>query len=697
MKKFIFLTLSCCFALALHAQSTADPVIFEINGQKILKSEFRREFLRSIGQDPSAPSTACTYEKRQALEEYADLFVNFRAKLADAYAKGMDTMPSLQRELSGYRRELAAPYLIDSVSLLNILHEAYDRNHYSLHAQHILVLCAPNASPDDTLKAYNKAMDYYNRAIAGEDFLALAKEANEVRFKQEMIAPDDPRRRDNGDLGNFTAFDMVYPFENLAYGLEVGEISKPGRTSYGYHVVKLVDKNPYFGKVTFQHIWCADRSNGSGEAVIRDAYRRLQEGEQFGKVCIDCSDDQSTSTNGGLLSDLTIRQIPAEYVARLAGLKEGEYTAPFHTSYGWHIVRLGHYDTLPSFEEMVPIYKQRLVRDSRSAGVRRAFVDQCKERYQFVDYTQMYMKQAKNSKAPKRMLASLDECKQLVNDSVFTRRWTVSGKVVTDQRPLFKFADKEYTTQDLLRYIDANQHSEREYDLGLYVENRYQAFIDQELFNYADSQLENEYPEFRDLVEEYRNGLMIFAYNDEQVWSKALLDTAGFEAFYARTAPTHDIDNPEEASYFWDERAQLMRITVDDSNVLAPAKTLKLIQKAQKKGWTTEQFAQALTASAKVGDTLQHITVVADLVEKGATQQLKSSEWRVGTYGRPVGKGYAILWVQSIKDPCLKSITEARGYYVNDYQNYLEKQLIERLRRQYKVKVYQEVLDEVTY
>ena len=695
MKKIFILTLSCCFALALQAQSNADPVIFEINGQKILKSEFMREFSNSHNiQDDNKATLA---QKRQRLMEYADLYVNFRAKLADAYAKGMDTLPSLQRELAGYRRELAAPYLIDSASLNRILHEAYERNQYSLHAQHILVLCGPNASPDDTLAAYNKALDYYKRAMAGEDFLALAKEANEIRFKQEMLGPDDPRRRDNGDLGNFTAFDMVYPFENLAYGLEVGQISMPGRTSYGYHVVKLVDKSPYIAKVSFQHIWCADRSDGSGEKMARNAYEKLKEGEKFEKVCIDYSDDQSTSDNGGFLRDLSIRQIPPDYVKQLSNLKEGEYTAPFHTIYGWHIVRLVHLEKLPSYEEMVPIYKQRLVRDSRSSGVRRAFVDQCKERYAFKDYTQMYMKQGKNSKAPKRYLASLDECKTLVNDSVFSRQWTSKGKQPTDLRPLFAFADKEYTAQDFLQYIDANQHSENKYDIGYYVEKRYQDFIDAELFNYADSQLENEYPEFRDLVTEYRNGLMIFAYNDDQVWSKALLDTTGFEAFYARMAPTHDVNNAADAPYFWGERAKVLVVNVDDSASLAPEKAMKLLLKGQKKKWSATALADALNAAVKIKDSVAHVSVSTELVEKDNQQLLTSTQWQTGTYQRSLDKGYRLLWVQEMLAPCLKSITEARGYYINDYQNYLEQQLIEQLRRQYKVKVHQEVLDAITY
>ena len=231
----------------LQAQKTDDPVIFEINGKKIYKSKFMKEFLRSSGIDPKAAPTACTFEKRQALEEYVDLFVNYRVKLEDAFANGYDTIPDLVKELKGYRNELAAPYLIDSVTLEQILHEAYYRNHFTLHAAHILVSMEKNPSPEDTLKAYRKAMSYYTRVKNGENFATLANEASQARFDDQRMANDEKRRFDDGDLGNFTVFDMVYPFESAVYALSVGEVSLPVRTNYGYHIIKLLERNPYLG------------------------------------------------------------------------------------------------------------------------------------------------------------------------------------------------------------------------------------------------------------------------------------------------------------------------------------------------------------------------------------------------------------------------------------------------------------------
>ncbi len=701
LKKFFALTLILCGCLSLRAQKADDPVIFEIGGQPILKSEFMRDFLRSVGQDPNAAPTACTYEKRQALTEYVELFVNFRTKLADAYALRFDTLPSLRKELSGYRNELAQPYLLDSNTLMHILDEAYERNHYVLHAAHILVSVRRNASPADTMAAYQKAMDYYNRAMAGEDFNQLAHEAAVARADAEKLEPNDPRRNDNGDLGNFTVFEMIYPFENAAYSLQAGEISLPIRTVYGYHVVKLIDKVPYFGKATLQHIWCAEHNDEEYAASrVREAYEKLQSGETFISVCRNYSDDQSTSANGGMLNDLSVKQMPIEYVRELSKLQVGEVSKPFHTSYGWHIVRLVQREGLPEFEDMVPYYRQRLVRDQRSQEPTSRFVEQCKTKYHFVDYTTTPVPAPKGKKAPKTVtyMASLDPCMALVDSSVFDRQWHYSDCMNLAPTVLFAFADTQYTAVDFMRYVDANQHAERYQDLYMYMASRYQDYINEQILRYANAHLEEEHPEFKAVVDEYRHGLMIFAYNDEMVWSRAIRDTVGFQAFYDETAPSHRFDQEGDEPYFWDERARTLVVTVADSSLLDPAKASKLLQKSVKKDWPAARLEEKLRSAMKVDSTVANPLVVeTELFEKGHQQMLKGSQWRPGFYDRAHGKGYKLLHVERILDPTLKSITEARGFYVNDYQNKLDNDLINRLRRKYNVVIHQQVIDEITY
>ncbi len=698
MKKFFVILFSLGMFCGLHAQQANDPVIFEINGKKIYKSEFMREFLRSVGKDPNAAPTACTYEKRQALEEYVDLFVNFRTKLEDAYAMGLDTTESLRNELKGYRDELAAPYLIDSVTMMNILHEAYERNQYVLSAAHILVRVKKNAVPEDTLKGYELAMKYYERVVAGEDFNKVAQEATSEYFKDSPIPEDDPRRKDNGELGNFTVFDMVYPFECAAYSLKPGEISKPVRTNFGYHIIKLYSKTPYFGKSTFQHIWCSiAKDSVNAEKKIREAYSSMvNDGASFNSACRNYSDDNRTNNNGGLISDIAANQIPPEYITVLAKLKPGEMSEPFKTDFGWHILLKVKTETLPDFEDMVPYYKQRMTRDLRSKEPRASFVKQSKERYGFVDYTKTYTKEpkVKGKKQKEVPMATLDECVAAINDSVLNKQWTYRPGLVTDLRPLFRIGDKEYNAEDLLKYVGENQHAEMMQDLRVYINGRYDNFIADKVCAYADEHLEEQNAEFAALVDEYRKGLMIFAYNDMMVWSKATKDTVGFEEFYKRASLEHNIDNEEDAPYFWNERARVTVVTVEDSSIIKPSKVLKLLQKATKNNWSRSQLSEAIHLKM---NSEKGCKVEEKVVEKEHQNLLGNNQWRVGVYEQPLPQGYRIVRVDGMIAPGLKSQTEARGYYVNDYQTYLDKQLIEKLRAKYHVIIHQNVIDEITY
>lgn len=698
MKKILALLLLFVASQCVMAQKANDPVIFEINGKKIYKSEFMREFLRSVGKDPKAAPTACTYEKRQALEDYVTLFVNYRTKLEDAYANGFDTTPSMLRELDGYRKELAAPYLIDSVTFDKIMEEAYERNHYVLSAAHIYVPIRYNPRPEDTLAAYNKIWGYYNRVMKNEDFFAIAREQSAIVAKAQGLEPDDPRSKDDGRLGNFSVFDMVYPFETAAYSLNVGEVSKPVRTSFGYHVIKLLEKVPYFGKCSFQHIWIAESTDNakSSEHLIRDAYKHLQLGEPFATICRNYSDDNSTSQNGGLVQDMPLRQIPQEYVETISSMKVGETSEPFHTRYGWHIVKLIDRDSLASFEEMLPSYRQRMSRDSRSTKPREAFIEQCKVRYNFKDYTKMYETVKKGKKTVKGApLASFDNCLKAINDSVFIKAWRFDESMVTDNRPLFSVGDKYYNTADFLKFIEEHQRAEGKREHLMYIENRYQNFVNDKVFEYADQHLETEHPEFGELMREYRNGLMIFAYNDANVWSKAIDDTLGLAKYYADNVDKHSIDNEEDAPYFMGESVDMRLFTIADSAWLKPTKALKIVEKGDKKGYTDATILSNLEKSLKI-DTV-NVRLETRTVEIDKQTLLSKEQLRKGIYIFPYEKGYQIVRVVGLLNPRPKTLIEARGFYINDYQNYLEKQLIDNLRKKYNVKIHQDVIDEIVY
>ncbi len=693
----VFLTLFfAASVLASVAQNANDPVIFEIGGKNFYKSQFMKEFLKSMGRDPQAAPTACTYEKRKALEDYVQLYVNFQTKLADAYALGYDTSQLLNNELAGYRRELAAPYLIDSTTLSNLLHEAYERNQYVLHAAHILVPCQENAVPADSLKAYNHAMELYQQALNAPNFYTVAQQ----EMRAQRLDNRDPLVREKaneinpteGDLGCFTVFDMIYAFESAAYNMTPGQVSKPVRSRYGYHIIKLFDRYKFYGKSQVAHIWISNNTN-KAEGKIKDAYSKLQSGIDFGVVAKNYSDDRSTADNGGIMPELAPNQLPADYVAQLAnGLEVGEYTKPFHTQYGWHIIKLLRKETLPDFESMVPYYKSRMTRGERSTKPQKIFIQQCKDRYNFVDYTQVVTSKKKAKKVT--YAADYKQVRAFVSDSIFSAIFHYDSNQITDMRPLFKIGDKEYNNRQFAWYIHKHKKVHQLCNIDSLVAEMYDGFISSKVLEYANNRLELDNEDFRNLIEDYRHGLMIFRYNDRIVWSKALQDTVGFERFYQEASTKHNINDTNDAVYFWNERARTHIYTVPDSTVLNRAKAMKVLKKAMKKGWESAQLIAALNDKSKknnfVSDELQ-------ILEEGNQSLLSSNEWREGMYIHDADSGYQIIVVEKMLAPCLKSRDEARGYYLNDYQNYLEEQNNLALRKKYNVIIHQDVIDDIVY
>ena len=698
MKRLFFMLVLSVTMLGASAQTTSDPVVFEIGGKQILKSQFMKDFLKSIGQDPAASPTACTYEKRKALEDYVQLYVNFQAKLMDAYALGLDTASTLCEELRVYRNELAAPYLIDSATMQTLLREAYERSHYALHAAHILVPCKEGSSPADTLKAYNHALELSKKALS-MDFYTLAQQ----EMHDQRINDMDPLMREKadqvnpyeGELGCFTVFDMVYPFESAAYSMKAGEVSNPVRSRYGYHIIKLFNRYEYYGKSQFAHIWVAERdANARNKAFA--AYKQLMEGDDFAVVARNYSDDNSTNRTGGVMPELACNQLPVEYVEAVAnGLKVGEISQPIHTRYGWHIIKLLKKDSIADYESMVPYFKSRMTRGERSTKPKNIFIAQSKQKYDFVDYTKMKASRKKN--AP--YMASLEQVRGLVTDSIMLGVFKYDSNQITDMRPLFKVGDKQYNSRQFARYLRKNKKLQRDVTLDKYLNERYVEYMDEQVLQYADSRLEQDNPEFGELIDEYRHGLMIFAYNDKMVWSQSLKDSVGFRAFYAMTSPNHSYDDTNDAVYFWNHRARVAVVTVADSACLKPAKAEKIVRKGVEKGWGMNRVKDELLrkVSKKCNTEEEPVTAELEMVEIGNQSLLTNNEWSKGVYVRPTEKGYKYLVVEQILQPELKSLEEARGFYLDAYQNYLEAQNNAALREKYHVKIHQNVIDEITY
>lgn len=692
MKK-IFLV-AAVFALStLHFPLlwAQDPVIMEVGGKKIRQTEFMQDFMQSVG-DNLVKKNVTEQEKRAALDEYVELYANFQAKLQDAVAMGMDTAPEMVKELTRYRADLAAPYLIDSNMLISIMREAYERNRYALHTAHILVKVAVDATPEDTLAAYQHAMELRQRIINGEDFFAVAiDEARRVNPRAQVNPYE-------GELPYFSSFDMVYPFENAAFALQQGEVSLPVRTRFGYHIIKLLDKVEIYGKVTLQHFWSRDASAKNNIAFI---HSQLMDGMSF-EILARQSDDESTANTGGYIRDASIGQLPQEYVKALSGLKEGEISNPFLTRYGWHIVKLVKKDTLPPYETMVPFYKQRMARDQRGSASRKSFAAAARKKYGIVDYTttpvEVKSKKGKK-KQPVEMMADLNEITSLLNDSVFSAIWFVHPNKIHDRRPLVGVPGKEYNSIDFSRYIRKRQKTQRAMPFSVYAKERYEDFLDSVTIAYADSQLEKENPEFAALVDEYRKGLVIFNYNDKMIWSAAINDTVGFADFYARESLKKNLSNPDDSLFFWRTRARVVVLNVADSLCLNPAKAVKLMRKALDKNNSSSEMQSILLkkVDSKKCQSDQPVTYSLEMVEQTRQKLIDNNQWQRGVYAVPTNKGYRLLVVQEILPPSLKEQMEARGYYLNAWQNEVEDKLCRSLRDKYSVKIDHNAVSKISY
>lgn len=684
MKKFLLaLAIVQLTTISFRLSAQNDPVLMEIGGERITRSQFMKEFETSVGNRMSKTTSAV--ERRRALEEYVDLYAIFRAKMLDARSMGLDTTPSLRDEMAKYRTELAAPYLIDPEVLDQLLHEAYDRNHYSVHAAHILVRCTPESKPEDTLAAYNRIVELRNRIAAGEDFFAVATEEEQRRNPEAKVRPNE------GDLGYFSVFEMVYPFESAAFSLQVGELSQPVRTRFGYHIIKLIDKVPLHGKIDMAHIWLGSRDTAAAGNRIRAIYERIQNGSPF-EVEARGSDDRTTRENGGMMPDASLNSLPQEYIDKLCGMKMGEVSEPFFTKYGWHIIKLVRADTLASFEEMVPFYKQRMVRDQRGEVSRKAFANTCRTKYGVVDYTVVPA-----DKKGRKMKASLAELASQVPDSVFLARWNGDISGLTDFRTLVEVADRKYDARDLAAYIKKHQKLQDYTDMNVYVRKHYENFIDSVAVAYADSQLETEYPDFASLLEDYRRGLMIFDYNDKMIWSKAIYDTVGFAEFYERTSVTKSLDKADDSVYFWHQRARVTVLDIADSSLISRAKVQKTLDKALKKNLGSSEMKDRLLKEMGKNADMGSVQVKVDLVERTRQQELSDDQWQRGVYVAPHAKGFRAVVVEDVMPRTLKSRTEARGYYLNEYQNEVERKLNESLQKKYDVKIHRDVLKSIAY
>ncbi|CAN5139478.1 hypothetical protein BH23BAC1_BH23BAC1_01010 [soil metagenome] len=482
---------------------------------------------------------------RDEIRDYLDLYINFKLKIKEAEDLGLNQSESFKAELEGYKKQLARPYLTESQVTDQLVQEAYERLQEEIKAAHILITVDPDADPADTLKAFQIISELREKAVKVDNFSELAYEYSQ-----------DPSAKTNyGDLGYFTALQMVYPFEDAAYETKVGKISLPVRTRFGYHIIKVKDRRPSRGKIKVAHIMIRATEGIPAEDSITarnkiyEIHNQLKSGSNWQELAQQFSEDINTRAQGGSLPWFgTGNMIPEFEEAAYALEEESDFSEPVKTVYGWHIIKFEEKKGLESFEELSSSLKAKVAKDSRSELNRAALLKRLKEENNFKEFPE-----------------NINKYIEKADEKIFETDKIISSSENAHKEKLFSVGDSTFTVANFYTYLTTeNQKAFKNISPNAYARQKYQKYVEESLLKYEEKNLEKKYDEYRQIVNEYREGILLFQLMDEKVWSKALTDTVGLREFFS--------NNRE--NYKWNERLEAKIYDASDASIIEKLKPL---------------------------------------------------------------------------------------------------------------------------
>ncbi len=656
MKKIHLLLLSALISFTLTAQNS-DPVVLKIDGEEIHASEFLYIYSKN-NQNPSFV--------KDSLDDYMELFINYKLKVKAAREMQYDTIPRLISELEQYRKQLSLPYMTDKVKNEQLIQEAYQRTINEVRASHILIRLNDNPSPKDTVEAYGRTLALRNRILAGENFSTVAMGPG---------GSEDPSVATNGgDLGYFTALQMVYPFEQAAFNTNVGEVSMPIRTRFGYHLIFVADKRPAKGMIETAHILVSTNQDATPEELeraekkINEIYGLLQAGESFTDLAAKYSDDQSSKGKGGALpifgSGAKQRMVPDFESAAYAIPADGQYSKPIKTIFGYHIIKRIHVIPVPSYEEMYNELKLRVERDVRAETTRLAFIEDLKKQYYYTDDA-------------KKMLPLFSNT---VGDEIFLAKWQGLHDKSHNSEVLFQFKNNVVTIGDFEQYVLSHQTKSRKIDKEIYFTDLMNTMVRERITLYEDSQLESKYPEFKSLIREYADGILVFEIMQDEIWKKASKDTTGIRNYY----------NNHRADFVFPVRYDGDLYTCNSKS------TAKLVSKLIKAGISVEEIIKQVNADSELNVKVKSQIFNSETTE--AFQVDKKGKITEKIFKKGLNKAYAndnsyyVFNVKEVLEPREREFNEAKGLVTAAYQNQLEAQWLAELRKKYTIEIIQENL-----
>ncbi len=633
------------FSLTVSAQKK-NNVVVTIGEVPVGREEFEANYRKN--------NTNILDEKdRKTPAQYMDLYVNFKLKVIEAQKLGYDTVKSFVDELKGYRAELAKPYLTNVSYNEEMVQNEYYRMQHERKASHILIRVTPEALPADTLAAWNKVSDLRNQIIAGADFSEIASKSSE-----------DPSAAENkGLLGYFSAFQMVYPFEDMAYKTPVGKVSQIVRTRFGYHLIKVEDERLVPGEIKVAHIMKMFPKQASEETIAKlkltadSIWIKATSGADFAELAKKYSDDKQSAANGGVMNFFTpTNMVPSFAEAAFALKNDGDISSVIRTPYGWHIIKRIELRAQQPLEKMRADLESKIKQNPQISK----YSDEAFDRKLRAEY-QLKTDQSNFSK----IIA-------LVADTASGKNLTIKLEPIKDN-VLVSFSNLTYTCGNFNDYIQTQRYAPVISNPEPALKELLDKFINNKLLEFENTQLEIKHADFARVYKEYHDGILLFNISKDKIWDVASADTLRLQKYYDQSTK----------KYFWNERFKGSVIEAKNAELRTKVESL-LDGKEMSKQELTDLF------NTKTENNVQ-ITEVA--VEKGENPIVDYYIWNGP---KPAGFDETITFVhgKTIQNE-QKVLKDAWGLYSSDFQEQIEKEWIDSLKAKYPVKVNTKVLKKI--
>ncbi|NCX95750.1 MAG: hypothetical protein EBX41_04945 [Chitinophagia bacterium] len=647
MLRNIYVLLAC---VLFAVQATGQP-LFTYGKMSVSKDDFLRVYKKNAGASNNSDMSDT------ALRSYLQLYSLFRMKVAEAEKQHLDTTQKIKTDMANYRRQLAKNYLSDEHITLKLIQEAYNRMKEEVRVAHIVISCPPTS---DTITPYKMTDSLYKAITAGKStFEDIARAFSDDRATKEA----------GGDIGYITAFQTVYPFESAAYNTPVGKISKVFRTQFGYHIVKVLDRRPTNGQVKVAQIMIGSPKSRGDDGIaaakvkadnIVNEYRK---GTPFHELVKKYSDDKYSVNDSGVLKPFGVGKYTPAYENAAFALKNiGDISEPIKTEYGYHIIKLLAKYPLASFDSLKKNIKHKVENDSRAQTAKDYFFVKVKEKNGYKEFQP-------------NVDAILNQLNTTIPDTGKDRNTFFANNYTNMKKPLFTIGKKTGTQHDFVVYLENLTHGRINGPKMQMLKDAYSSYITNEVTEFTEMMIAEENPEFKRLLAEYKEGIMLFELMDRNVWGRAAKDSVGLKSFF----------ETRKGKYMWEAG-------FEGSVYVAKDKAAKdtLLMMLKDANVTDELIVKALNSPTNP----DRISIQRGRFEFSRFREATPSELnanRLKVTDAPNNMFKIVNARQIFNTPTAKTLEEARGYVVAEYQEYLEKSWNEKMRREYPVKVNEKV------